>query len=148
MAVSGAEAAGEPGTPRISLGETLPLWSFIPFVGMLLSIALMPLSLPNFWHHHYGKVSVFWAAAMGVPFVIAFGGTAVHEIVHFILADYVPFIILLWASTRSPAASCCEARCGEPQPSTPLCWWSAPCRLMDGHHRRGHAAYPALFTGQ
>jgi Na+/H+ antiporter NhaD/arsenite permease-like protein len=34
---------------------------------------------------------------MGVPFVIAFGGVAVHEIVHIILADYIPFIILLWS---------------------------------------------------
>jgi Na+/H+ antiporter NhaD/arsenite permease-like protein len=79
------------------LGELLPIWSCIPFACMLLSIALMPLALPNFWHHHYGKVSIFWAAAMAVPFVIAFGGTAVHEIVHIILADYVPFIILLWS---------------------------------------------------
>ncbi|MCU0604149.1 MAG: sodium:proton antiporter [Desulfobacterales bacterium] len=79
------------------LGELLPIWSSIPFAGMLLSIALMPLALPNFWHHHYGKVSIFWAAAMAVPFLIAFGGTAAHEIVHIILADYVPFIILLWS---------------------------------------------------
>jgi Na+/H+ antiporter NhaD/arsenite permease-like protein len=95
--VFGAEAANASGTPHISLGEALPLWSCIPFAGMLLSIALMPLALPNFWHHHYGKVSVFWAATMGVPFVIAFGGVAVHEIVHIILADYIPFIILLWS---------------------------------------------------
>jgi hypothetical protein len=27
VAVSGAEAASEPGTPRINLGEALPLWS-------------------------------------------------------------------------------------------------------------------------
>ena len=81
----------------LDLGGLLPIWSCIPFVCMLLSIALMPLALPNFWHHHYGKVSIFWAAAMAGPFVIAFGGTAVHEIVHIILADYIPFIILLWA---------------------------------------------------
>ena len=81
----------------LDLGGLLPIWSCIPFVCMLLSIALMPLALPNFWHHHYGKVSIFWAAAMAGPFVISFGGTAVHEIVHIILADYVPFIILLWS---------------------------------------------------
>ena len=81
----------------LDLGELLPIWSCIPFACMLLSIALMPLALPNFWHHHFGKVSIFWAAAMAIPFVIAFGGTAVHEIIHIILADYIPFIILLWA---------------------------------------------------
>jgi Na+/H+ antiporter NhaD/arsenite permease-like protein len=57
----------------------------------------MPLMLPNFWHHHFGKISGFWAASLGIPFVIAFGGVAVHEILHIILADYVPFIILLWS---------------------------------------------------
>jgi len=80
-----------------NLGEILPLWSCIPFACMLLSIALMPLLLPNFWHHHFGKVSAFWVIAMGVPFIWAFKGNALYEILHIILADYVPFIILLWA---------------------------------------------------
>jgi len=80
-----------------NLGETLPLWSCIPFACMLLSIALMPLLLPNFWHHHFGKVSAFWAASLGLPFLWAFRGDAVYEILHIILADYVPFIILLWS---------------------------------------------------
>jgi Na+/H+ antiporter NhaD/arsenite permease-like protein len=90
-----AEGASAPAPA--SLGEVLPIWSCIPFACMLLSIALMPLALPNFWHHHFGKVSGFWAASMGVPFLIAFKGTALHEILHIILADYVPFIILLWS---------------------------------------------------
>jgi len=36
-----------------------PLWG-VPFAGLLLSIALMPLLLPFFWHHHFGKVSAAW----------------------------------------------------------------------------------------
>ena len=80
-----------------NLGEILPLWSCIPFACMLLSIALMPLLLPNFWHHHFGKVSAFWAAMLGLPFLWAFKGAALYEILHIILADYVPFIILLWS---------------------------------------------------
>ena len=79
------------------LGEVLPLWSCIPFAGMLLSIALFPLAFPEFWHHHFGKVSGFWAATLCIPFLIAYQGTALHEILHIILADYVPFIILLWS---------------------------------------------------
>lgn len=39
----------------------------IPFVGMLLSIALMPLLLPQFWHHHFGKVTAGWALAFLLP---------------------------------------------------------------------------------
>ena len=82
---------------HIDLGPSLPLWSCIPFACMLLSIALFPLVAPEFWHHHFGKISAFWAATMAVPFLIAYRGTAVYEIVHIILADYVPFIILLWS---------------------------------------------------
>jgi Na+/H+ antiporter NhaD/arsenite permease-like protein len=80
-----------------NLGEFLPLWSCIPFAGILLSIALFPLILPDFWHHHFGKISAFWAATLGIPFVIIFKGDALYEILHIILADYVPFIILLWS---------------------------------------------------
>ncbi len=79
------------------LGEILPLWSCIPFACMLLSIALFPLIAPEFWHHHFGKVSAFWASAMAVPFLLTFKGAALYEIIHIILADYVPFIILLWS---------------------------------------------------
>jgi Na+/H+ antiporter NhaD/arsenite permease-like protein len=85
------------GSGHANLGEFLPLWSCIPFAGILLSIALFPLILPDFWHHHFGKISAFWAATLGIPFLIAFKGAALYEILHIILADYVPFIILLWS---------------------------------------------------
>jgi Na+/H+ antiporter NhaD/arsenite permease-like protein len=78
-----------------NIGETLPLYSVIPFVGMLLSIALFPLLVPKFWHHHFGKVSAFWAIVIAVPLLISYKEIAVYEILHIILADYVPFIILL-----------------------------------------------------
>jgi Na+/H+ antiporter NhaD/arsenite permease-like protein len=91
-----AEASAH-GGGHANLGEILPLWSCIPFACMLLSIALMPLLLPNFWHHHFGKVSAFWAAALGIPFLWVFKGGALYEILHIILVDYVPFIILLWS---------------------------------------------------
>ncbi len=84
-------------TGHYNLGEILPLWSCIPFACMLLSIALCPLLMPEFWHHHFGKLSAFWAASLGIPFLVVFKSTALHEILHIILADYVPFIILLWS---------------------------------------------------
>ncbi len=87
-----APAAGEPG-----LGEHLPLWSVLPFGGILLSIAVFPLVAPRFWHHHFPKVSAAWAGLFAIPFVVAFGGEALHEIAHIYVVDYVPFIILLWA---------------------------------------------------
>ncbi len=90
-----AETAG--GHGHANLGQVLPLWSCIPFAAMLLSIALCPLLMPNFWHHHFGKVSGLWAATMAIPFLIAFKADALYEILHIFLADYVPFIILLWS---------------------------------------------------
>ncbi len=87
----------DPAHGHVNLGETLPLYSCIPFACMLLSIALLPLVAGTFWHHHFGKISAFWAACLAVPFIVAYKGLAVYEILHIILADYLPFIILLWA---------------------------------------------------
>jgi Na+/H+ antiporter NhaD/arsenite permease-like protein len=79
------------------LGALLPLWSILPFAGILLSIALMPLLIPHFWHDHFPKVSIFWALVFALPFLYFFQETAVHEIAHIIIIDYIPFILLLWA---------------------------------------------------
>jgi len=80
----------------VGLGASLPLWSVIPFVGILLSIALFPLIAPGFWHHHFPKISLFWALVFAVPFLIVYRGEGWLEILHIYLADYIPFIILLW----------------------------------------------------
>ena len=79
------------------MGESLPLWSVIPFAGILLSIAVFPLVAPHFWHHHFPKISAGWALLFAVPFLYAYRGEGWHEILHIYLIDYVPFIILLWA---------------------------------------------------
>ncbi|MFH1729124.1 MAG: sodium:proton antiporter [Pseudomonadota bacterium] len=78
------------------LGQKLPLWSIIPFIGILLSIALFPLFAPHFWHHHFPKLSAMWALLFAVPFLIAFKSVAFYEIMHIYMIDYIPFIILLW----------------------------------------------------
>jgi len=94
--VFAAENSHQGAHEHINLGEILSLYSTIPFIGILLSIALFPLFSPEFWHHHFGKVSAFWAIAIAVPLLIAYKGAALHSFLHIILADYVPFIILLW----------------------------------------------------
>ncbi|MBN2080025.1 MAG: sodium:proton antiporter [Spirochaetes bacterium] len=91
------EASAEKGHGEESLGTILPLWSVLPFAGILLSIALFPLVAPTFWHHHYPKLSAFWALVFAVPFVIIFKGVALHEIAHIYIIDYIPFILLLWS---------------------------------------------------
>jgi Na+/H+ antiporter NhaD/arsenite permease-like protein len=73
------------------------LWG-VPFAGILLSIAVLPLVAPHFWHHHFGKVAAAWALVFLLPFAAVFGpGLAAVNFVHALLAEYVPFIILLTA---------------------------------------------------
>jgi Na+/H+ antiporter NhaD/arsenite permease-like protein len=79
------------------LGRALSLWSVLPFGGILLSIALFPLFAPHFWHDHFGKVAFFWAALFALPFIAVYRGIAFFEIIHILVIDYIPFIILLWA---------------------------------------------------
>lgn len=94
---SNSEIQPEPGEGHGTLGTELPIWSVIPFVGILLSIAIFPLTAPHFWHHHFGKVSAFWALLFAIPFLLAYRGEAAYEILHIYITDYIPFIILLWA---------------------------------------------------
>jgi Na+/H+ antiporter NhaD/arsenite permease-like protein len=83
--------------PVNDIGSLLPLWSVLPFAGILLSIAFIPLFALHFWEHHFPKVSAFWALVFAVPFLYFFREVAVHEITHIIIIDYIPFILLLWA---------------------------------------------------
>jgi len=96
--VLAAEEAGHgAGHGGVDLGAVLPLWSVVPFVGILLSIAIFPLVASEFWHHHFPKVSAAWALVFAIPFILAYHGQAVYEILHIYIIDYIPFIILLWA---------------------------------------------------
>ncbi|MDO9437454.1 MAG: sodium:proton antiporter [Hydrogenophaga sp.] len=79
-------------------GSQLSVWWAVPFAGVLLSIALVPLLAPIFWHHHFGKVSAAWALVFLVPFAVVMGpGVARASVVHALLAEYIPFIVLLTA---------------------------------------------------
>ena len=81
-------------------GFVPPVWTVLPFVGILLSIALFPLINPHMWEHHFGKVSAFWLVLgivmmlFSVPaettFAVAYGPKffATGE-------EYISFIILL-----------------------------------------------------
>ena len=79
-------------------GAELSILWVVPFVCMLLSIAIGPLAVPHFWHHHFGKVALFWGLAFLVPCAMVFGlQLAVYQFVHVLFMEYVPFIILLFA---------------------------------------------------
>src|SRR6185369_12999116 len=84
------------------------LWS-LPFAGLLLSIALLPLLTPHFWEHHFCKVAAFWVLAFFVPCAVAAGfSIAAQAVLHIFLLDYVPFIVV-------HALRCCRRDQGERQ---------------------------------
>lgn len=79
-------------------GATLSLLWGIPFILILLSIATGPLLFSHTWHHHFGKITAIWTLLFLIPFVMVFGfGEAVHTVAHAMIAEYIPFIILLFA---------------------------------------------------
>jgi Na+/H+ antiporter NhaD/arsenite permease-like protein len=79
-------------------GRGLSAWWGLPFAGLLLSIALMPLLALRIWHHHYGKITAGWALALLLPAAALFGpALAGATLVHALLAEYLPFVILLTA---------------------------------------------------
>ena len=79
-------------------GSRFTAWWALPFAGMLLSIALMPLLVPHFWHQHFGKVAAGWSMVFLLPLGWMFGPAAAGAaVVHTLLAEYIPFIALLVA---------------------------------------------------
>jgi Na+/H+ antiporter NhaD/arsenite permease-like protein len=79
-------------------GTALHLTSAIPFAGILLSLALMPIFLPKFWHHHFGKIAAAWAVIALYIIWHTFGLYAtLEEIVATYLEHFLPFVIFILA---------------------------------------------------
>ena len=97
LILAGGDAHGE--VPHLdgSIGNLNIIW-VVPFIGILLSIAVFPLVAPLFWHHHFGKVSLFWAVSLIAPFLFKEGWEiTLYELLHVAFLEYIPFIILLLA---------------------------------------------------
>ncbi len=70
----------------------------LPFLGILLSIATGPLLFPKIWHGHYGKIAFAWGLLTLLPLAMAFSApVAIAALVHAVLAEYLSFIVLLFA---------------------------------------------------
>ncbi|MBM9577835.1 sodium:proton antiporter [Leptospira sp. 201903070] len=80
-------------------GEDLPYWSVIPFVLILLSIALLPIvshTTSHWWESNTNKLILALGLA-AISFVILVLHGWFGKIVHTLVFEYVPFIILLGA---------------------------------------------------
>jgi Na+/H+ antiporter NhaD/arsenite permease-like protein len=77
------------------MASLAPIWA-VPFVGLLLSIAILPMAAPRLWHRHHGTVALAWAAILLLPMIVAFGPHATLDLaVHALVHEYLPFITLL-----------------------------------------------------
>jgi len=83
--------------PKLA-GELMGLVWVLPFVAILLGIALGPLLAAHLWHAHYGKFAVACAVAFLVPCAAIFGAdVALYEFLHTMLLEYIPFIVMLFS---------------------------------------------------
>ncbi|MCR5785473.1 MAG: sodium:proton antiporter [Eubacterium sp.] len=81
----------------MDLGATLPLWSCIPFVGMLLCIAVCPLIAEDWWEKNKQFAVIFWCLLFIIPFSIKYGVfLGAEEVAESIVGDYLTFIVLLF----------------------------------------------------
>lgn len=79
-------------------GHSLGLWWALPFVCLLLAIAMVPLLLPRIWHAHDGKIAALCALAFLLPLTLLQGpGTSLAVLAHVMLSEYLPFLILITA---------------------------------------------------
>jgi Na+/H+ antiporter NhaD/arsenite permease-like protein len=82
----------------MGLGAELPIWTLLPFVGLLLCIALLPLFAAHFWEKNANKGLI--AALFSLPVVLVLVGQFGHEGLHQLVEkgqEYVSFILLLTA---------------------------------------------------
>lgn len=70
----------------------------VPFLGLLLSVALMPMIAPRLWHRRMGAICASWALALLLPQLALHGwAETAAELWHAALAEYLPFVLLLLA---------------------------------------------------
>ena len=78
-------------------GMMMNLAFCIPFAGLLLCIAVLPLVKAEWWEAHQPHAVVFWSLLFVLPFAFVYGpGQAFEKVLECIVDDYLTFIILLF----------------------------------------------------
>jgi Na+/H+ antiporter NhaD/arsenite permease-like protein len=104
--ISNANIAEAGQASQILIGQSIPhidsrnlsmLWA-MPFICLLLSIAIFPLAAPRLWHRHYGKIALFWGLLFISLFTVQFGiNISSYYFLEVYLLEFLPFISLLLA---------------------------------------------------
>jgi Na+/H+ antiporter NhaD/arsenite permease-like protein len=79
-----------------AMGVDMPLWSLIPFAGILLCIAILPLVAGHWWEHNKNRaiVSALFAVPTAGYMLMTYGGDGATVLGHHV-HEYVSFICLL-----------------------------------------------------
>ena len=79
------------------LGAGISLVFAIPFVGMLLCIAICPLVIPEKWEKWRWLFVLFWSLLFLIPFALTYNvPTMVDQLLESLVGDYLTFIVLLF----------------------------------------------------
>ena len=73
-------------------GVGLPLYTVLPFVAMLLAIAIVPLAASHWWESNRNKLIL--SAALGLPVLVLYAGRRPGALL-VVAEEYVSFIVLL-----------------------------------------------------
>ena len=97
----GAHGVERPGRPAVH-DHAPSMWSIIPFAGLLLSIAILPLVpvTSHWWESNQNRllVAACFGAVTLLYYLLAYGpGKVVTVLEHAVLAEYIPFIVLLFS---------------------------------------------------
>ena len=69
----------------------------IPFAGLLLCIAIMPLIKPEWWEKNQALAVIAWSLLFIIPSILVNGtGSTVETVLDCIINDYLTFIVLLF----------------------------------------------------
>jgi Na+/H+ antiporter NhaD/arsenite permease-like protein len=99
--VTGHEAGHNEG-PHGTAAHAPSLWSIIPFAGLLLSIAILPLipATEHWWESNKNRlvIALCFGAVTLAYYWLAYSAEKVVSILeHAVLAEYIPFIVLLFS---------------------------------------------------
>ncbi len=77
--------------------ENISLAFCIPFIGMLLSIAIFPLIAGKWWEKKKQYIVILWSLLFLIPFAVKYSAGIMGEtLLDIVLNDYMTFIILLF----------------------------------------------------
>ncbi len=99
ISAGGENGEAHGGGHGAGLGKQLPLWSVVPFILMLLAIAVLPLVREHWWEKNRNRAIV--AVALSLPvalyLLLGHGRAGGLALAHQMVLDYIPFIVLLGA---------------------------------------------------